>query len=87
MKSTDVEWRRLPAAGRAMVAAIGISGVVFLALLAAGWGIQSWRTAAGVLVVACLAMCLWSAIVGERASREVKRAADRLREERSRSHR
>ena len=87
MKASNVEWRRLPAAGRAMVAAIGASGVVLLALLAAGWGIQSWRTAAGVLVVACLAVCGWSAIVGQRASQEVKRAADRLQEERSRLYR
>ena len=85
---SDVEWRRLPSAGRAMLAAIGISGVVFLlGLLAGGWGIPSWRPAAGVLVVACLAVCVWSALMGDRASRDVQQAADRLREERSRLHR
>ena len=39
-------------------------------------------TAAGFLLLSCLAVCLWAALIGERCGREVQQAADRLAAER-----
>lgn len=68
----------------AMWAAIAGAAWLLVALLTAGWGQRAWGIAAGALLVACLAVCVWAAIAGERASRDVGRAAEHLAEERRR---
>lgn len=65
-------------AGVAMWSAIALAGVLLVVLLSLVWGSNAWGTAAGVLVLACVAVCASSAVVAERAAREVEREAERL---------
>lgn len=69
----------------AMWAAIVGAAALVVALLTAGWGRRAWGVAAAALLLACIAVCVWAAIAGEHASRDVRRAAERLAEERRRS--
>src|SRR3546814_4467631 len=49
-----------------MWAADGGSAALLVALFMLGRGEASWFTAGGVLVVACLGICLWGALQGRR---------------------
>ena len=61
-----------------MWAAIGGSVALLGVLLALGWGDRAWATAAGVLLLACVFVCIWAAAQGRVAEREVRRAVARL---------
>ena len=74
----------LPRRSVAMGAAIVVSAALFVTFVMAGWGERAWQTAAGFLVLSCLGVCVWAALVGERSGREVQQAADRLAAERRR---
>ena len=87
MRASGGDRRRVLRAGLVMWSAIAANLVVLAGLLAAGWEAQAWGTAAGVFLMACVAVCVWSALTGEQASREVNRVAKHLQEERSRLHR
>ena len=76
---------RSPATVAAMWAAIAVSTALLLVLLAQGWGGRAWSLAAGVLLLSCIAVCAWAAIIGNRSSREVDRAIARLAETRRRA--
>lgn len=65
-----------------MWSAIALSGLVLAALLAFGWGDGAWGTAAALLLVSCVAVCIWAAVASERSLRAVKREADQLAETR-----
>lgn len=54
-----------------MLAAIGGSAALVVALLVLGRGEASWSTAGGVLVVACLGICLWGALQGRRTEADI----------------
>ena len=47
-----------------MWAGIAVSVMVLVVLLARGWGGDAWTIAAGVLLVICIGVCAFSAIVG-----------------------
>ena len=74
-------------ARQAMWAAIVLSGALAVALRARGWDERAWQAAAGVLVVSCLAVCVWSAVIANRCDREVRDAVQRLAEARRRDTR
>lgn len=54
-----------------MLAAVGGSAALVVALLALGRGEASWSTAGGVLVVACLGICVWGALQGRRTEADI----------------
>jgi|GEM_PF-4941138 hypothetical protein len=54
-----------------MLAAIGGSAALLVALFMLGRGEASWSTAGGVLVVACLGICLWGALQGRRTEADI----------------
>ena len=58
----------------AIVGSVALLGV----LLALGWGDRAWRTAAGVLLLSCVFVCIWAVAQGRTAEREVRRAVARL---------
>ncbi len=70
--------RCVPAATTAMWTGIAVSIMVLVALLARGWGSDAWTIAAAVLLVICVGVCAFSAIVGERSARAVDEAVARL---------
>lgn len=57
-----------------MWAGIAVSIMVLVVLLARGWGGDAWTIAAGVLLVICIGVCAYSAIVGERSARAIDEA-------------
>lgn len=61
-----------------MWAAIGGSFALLGVLLARGWEDRAWPTAAGVLLLACVFVCVWAAMQAGTAEREVRRAIDRM---------
>lgn len=66
-----------------MWAAIGLSAALGGILIALGWASgDAWATAAAVMLLACVAVCVWGVAQGRRAEREVDRAIARLAETR-----
>ena len=65
-----------------MWAAIALSVALAVALRARGWDERAWQVAAGVLLLSCIAVCIWSAGVANRCDRDVRAAVERLAEER-----
>ena len=57
---------------------IGASALLLLALLARGWGRDAWTTAVAVLLLLCVATCVWAGVVADRSARDVTRTADQL---------
>jgi hypothetical protein len=57
-----------------MWGAIALSLAVFLVLVALGWDVGAAPIAAGLLLLGCVAVCIWAAAQGRRAEREVDRA-------------
>ena len=70
-------------AGVLMRASIGVAAVLLVVLLVLGWGASAWRTAVGVLFLACIGVCVWAGVMSEQSSREVRTAAQRLAETRA----
>ena len=66
------------APGIAMWAAIAVAAVAAAVLIAFTRDPNTWRFAAGFLVLSCLAVCVWSAVIGARSEREVNRAVRTL---------
>ena len=66
-----------------MWVAIGLSVALGGILIALGWASgDAWATAAAVMLLACVAVCVWGAVQGRRAEREVDRVIARLVESR-----
>jgi hypothetical protein len=63
-----------------MWSAIALSGLVLAALLALGWGDNAWGAAAALLLVSCVAVCIWAAVSSEQSQRAAKREAEHLAE-------
>ena len=63
---------------RTMGTAIGGSVGLLAVLLGFGWRDRAWTVAAGVLLLACLAVCVWTVAQGRRAERDVDLAIERL---------
>lgn len=61
-----------------MWSATAFSGLVLAVLLALGWGDGAWGAAAALLLVLCVAVCIWAAVASEQSLRAVKREADHL---------
>ena len=61
-----------------MWSAIGGSIALLGALLALGWDDAAWSTAAGVLLLACIGVCIFAAAQSRSTDREVRRAVARL---------
>lgn len=76
---------RSPPTLAVMWGAIAVSAGLLLVLLAQGWGGRAWGIAAGVLLLSCIAICVWAAVIGHRATREVERLVARLAETRRRA--
>lgn len=66
-----------------MWSAIGGSIALLGVLLALGWDDAAWATAAGVLLFACVLVCIFAGEQGRSTDREVRRAVDRLAAARS----
>ena len=47
-------------------------------LLALGWDDDAWATAAGVLLLACVFVCIFTGVQSGNTDREVRRAVARL---------
>jgi hypothetical protein len=61
-----------------MWAAIAGSLALLGVLLALGWGEGAWTTAAGVLLLACVFVCIWAGVQSRTTDREVRRAVARI---------
>ena len=61
-----------------MWAAIGLSVVLLWLLIALGWRDNAGTIAAGLLLLACVAVCIWAGVQGRIADREVDRAVARM---------
>lgn len=61
-----------------MWAGIAVSIMVLVVLLARGWAGDAWTIAAGVLLVTCIGVCAYSAIVAKRSARAIDEAVARL---------
>ena len=62
-----------------MWAAIALSLVVFVLLVVRGWGDNSAASiAGGLLLLACVAVCIWAGAQGRSAEREVDRAVAQI---------
>ncbi len=61
-----------------MWSAIGASIALLFVLLRLGWGDAAWSTAAGVLLLACIAVCVFAALQSRNTDREIRRAVARL---------
>ncbi len=57
---------------------IGLSAALFGLLIAVGWRANAGTIAAGFLLLACLAACVWAGVQGRISDREVDRAIARL---------
>ena len=58
----------------AIAGSMGLLGV----LLALGWDEDAWATAAGVLLLACVGVCVFALLQSRITDREVRRAIARL---------
>jgi predicted lysophospholipase L1 biosynthesis ABC-type transport system permease subunit len=61
-----------------MWTAIGLSIALLGVLLALGWDDGAWATAAGALLIACIAVCVVAVLQSRSTDREVRRAIERL---------
>ena len=61
-----------------MWSAIGASIALLGMLVALGWDDAAWTTAAAVLLLACIAICIFAGVQGRSTDREVRRAVARL---------
>ena len=61
-----------------MWSAIGGSIALLGVLLALGWDDAAWSTAAGVLLLACVGVCVFAVLQSRSTDREVRRAVARL---------
>lgn len=61
-----------------MWAAVGLSVVLFGLLIALGWPDNAGTIAAGLLLLACVAVCIWAGVQGRISDREVDRAVARM---------
>jgi hypothetical protein len=61
-----------------MWTAIGLSVVLFGLLTAVGWRDNAGTIAAGILLLACVAVCIWAGVQGRISEREVDRAIARM---------
>lgn len=64
--------------GPVMWAAIVASTALFVLLTGLGWGGAAASLAGGLLLLACVAVCIWAALQGRAAEREVDRAVSRI---------
>ena len=64
--------------GVAMWVAIALAVALFFVLWTGGSAQRAWNVAAGVLVVSCLAVCLWGALIGRQTDRSVRQAVARM---------
>lgn len=69
-----------------MWAAIVSSAVILAALLRRGWGPGAWLVAAVVVVVSCVAICVWFIVIAGRSARAQDRVMQELAEARSAGH-
>jgi hypothetical protein len=76
---------RSPPTVAVMWAAIAASVGLLLVLLTQGWGPGAWGIAAGVLLLSCIAVCVWAAFIGHHSNQEVERVVARLAETRRRA--
>jgi hypothetical protein len=70
-----------------MWTAIAASAALLAVLLRQGWGDRAWSIAGGLLVLCCIAVCIWAAVTGNRSTRAVEREVARLAETRRRTAR
>lgn len=61
-----------------MWAAIAVSVALFGLLTARGWGDSAASIAGGLLLLACVAVCIWAGVQGRNAEREVDRAIGQM---------
>lgn len=61
-----------------MWGAIALSLALFLLLVVLGWGNSAASIAGGLLLLTCVAVCVWAAMQGRRAEREVERAVGQI---------
>jgi hypothetical protein len=61
-----------------MWAAIAGSIALLVVLLLLGWDDGAWSAAAGVLLLSCVLVCVFAALQGRTAAREVSRAVEQL---------
>jgi fatty acid desaturase len=61
-----------------MWAAIGLSVVLFWLFIALGWRDDAGTVAAGLLLLTCLAVCIWAGVQGRISDREVERAVAQM---------
>ncbi len=67
-------WGRRPV----MWAAISVSFALFVLLTGLGWDATAASLAGGLLLLACVAVCIWAAVQGRTAEREVDRAVGQI---------
>jgi hypothetical protein len=65
-------------AGLVMWAGLATAALLLVVLLAQGWGSDACGAAAGLLLLVCIAVCVWAAVVGERSARAVRDEIARL---------
>jgi uncharacterized protein (DUF58 family) len=61
-----------------MWAAIALSLALFALLTGLGWAGTAASLAGGLLLLACVAVCIWAAVQGRTAEREVDRAVGQI---------
>lgn len=61
-----------------MWAAIGLAFALFGLLIGLGWRDNAGTIAAGLLLLACVAVCIWAGVQGRISDREVDRAVARM---------
>lgn len=61
-----------------MWTAIGLSFALLGLLVTLGWRGNAGTIAAGFLLLACVAVCIWAGVQGRISDREVERAVTRL---------
>jgi hypothetical protein len=62
-------WSPRPAVGAAIALSLALFGLLF----ARGWGDSAASIAGGLLLIACVAVCIWGEAQGWKAEREVDR--------------
>ena len=63
---------------RVMWAAVALSLALFVLLARLGWGDTAASLAGGLLLLACVGVCVWAAVQGRTAAREVDRAVGQI---------